>query len=401
MAANSRLFLSDPFPSASSGETGEAPIPLGRPELGAEELAAISHALSRLGQGAPPKYIGLCEDRLGGVHAPAKALMTQSCTAAMELAMLMLDLKPGDEVIMPSFTFTSTANAVALRGAVPVFVDIRPDTLNIDETLIEAAITAKTRAILPVHYAGVACEMDIVLDVARRHGLWVIEDAAQGFGASYKGRPLGSIGQLGAISFHQTKNVVAGEGGCLLVSDPELLDRALIGRDKGTNKVAFQEKRVKQYTWSGLGSAYAMHEVTAAFLYAQLGKAERITARRIALWDRYDRMLRPLARAGKIQLPTVPDGCEHNGHIYYVLAHDRAARDRLMQSLNEAGVGATFHYVPLHSSPAGIRYGRASGSLPHTEDCAGRILRLPLFSTLTEDQQDRICELLAAALAED
>jgi dTDP-4-amino-4,6-dideoxygalactose transaminase len=401
VATDSKLFFPDPFPSASSSEAGAAAIPLGRPELGAEELAAISDALSRLGQGAASKYVGLCEDSLAAVHAPARALMTQSCTAAMELAMLMLDLKPGDEVIMPSFTFTSTANAVALRGAVPVFVDIRPDTLNIDETLIEAAITDRTRAILPVHYAGVACEMDALLEVARRHGVWVVEDAAQGFRASYKGRPLGSIGQLGAISFHQTKNIVAGEGGCLLVSDPGLLDRALIGRDKGTNKVAFQEKRVKQYTWSGLGSAYAMHEVTAALLYAQLGKANRITARRIALWHRYDQILRPLAQAGKVQLPTVPEGCVHNGHIYYVQTPDHAGRDRLMQRLNEAGIGATFHYVPLHSSPAGIRYGRASGSLSQTDDCAGRILRLPLFASLTEDQQDRICDLVASALPED
>lgn len=361
-------------------------------------MEAIAEALSRVGQRSERRYIKLCENALSAMHTPAKALMTHSCTAAIELAALILDLKPGEEVIMPSFTFASTANAVALRGAVPVFVDIRPDTLNINETLVEAAVTERTRALFPVHYAGVACEMDRLMEVAERHGLAVVEDAAQAFGASYRGRPLGSLGTFGAISFHETKNVVSGEGGCLLVRDAELMERALIGRDKGTNKAAFQEGRVPHYTWSGLGSAYAMHELTAAFLYAQLRKAEWITARRRSLWQRYDRLLQPLAKTGRFQLPTVPEGCVHNGHIYYILAADRSSRDALMRRLNEAGVGASFHYIPLHGAPATKRYGRAHGKLVHTEDCAGRILRLPLFPSLTEDQQDHVCSLLEAGL---
>jgi dTDP-4-amino-4,6-dideoxygalactose transaminase len=373
-------------------------IPLGKPEFGAEELDAISEALSRVGRGCEKKYIKLCEDSLSAMHSPAKALVTHSCTAAMELATLLVALKPGDEVIMPSFTFASTANAVALRGGVPVFVDIRPDTLNIDETRVEAAITTRTRAIFVVHYAGVACEMDALLEVARRRGLALVEDAAQAFGATYRGKALGSLGDFGAISFHETKNVVSGEGGCLLIKDPNHLDRALMGRDKGTNRAAFHEGRVTHYSWSDLGSAYTMPEVTAAFLYAQLGKAEWITARRLHLWNRYHRLLQPLAEAGQVQLPTVPDGCMHNGHIYYVLSPSKSSRDALMRSLNEAGVGASFHYIPLHVSPAGRRYGRAPEPLVHTEDCAGRILRLPLFPSLTEEQQDHICSLLAALI---
>lgn len=377
-----------------------APIPLGKPEVGAEEVEAVTDALSRVGQGPDRRYTMLCESDLGTMHAPAHVLLTHSCTGAMELAALILDLRPGDEVIMPSFTFPSTANAVALRGAVPVFVDIRADTLNIDESLVEAAITERTRAIFPMHYAGVACEMDVLLEIAARRGLTVIEDAAQAFGATYRGKKLGALGAFGAISFHQTKNIVSGEGGCLLVRDPELLDRARVGRDKGTNRAAFQEGRVPRYTWSELGSAFAMQECTAAFLYAQLQKAEWITARRIFLWNRYHGLLQPIQDAGRIKLPTVPDGCVHNGHIYYMLAPSRISRDALIRSLNEAGIGAAFHYIPLHESPAGRRYGRTHGTLRNTEECAGRILRLPLFPSLTEDQQDHVCATLAAALDE-
>jgi dTDP-4-amino-4,6-dideoxygalactose transaminase len=326
--------------------------------------------------------------------------MTHSCTAALELAMLLLDLAPGDEVIMPSFTFASTANAVALRGAVPVFVDIRPDTLNMDERVVEAAITPKTRALVPVHYAGVACNMDVLLELARRRGITVVEDAAQALNATWRGKPLGSLGSLGAISFHESKNVTAGEGGCLLVRDLELLDRAWVGRDKGTNRAAFQEKRVAYYTWEGLGSAHASSETAAAFLYAQLQKSASITARRKLLWSRYNLLLGPIANAEKIRLPFVPEECDHNAHIYYILAHSRSGRDALMKTLNASGIGATFHYVPLHCSPAGRRYGRAVGALSNTEDCAGRILRLPLFPSLREEQQDRVCAILTAAISE-
>lgn len=396
--ATNQYLASNEGSFSSRGRAGDAAIPLSEPDIGPDELAAISEALSRVGRRSGKKYIGLCEDRIGAIHSPATPLMTHSCTGAMELAALMLDLKSGDEVIMPSFTFASTANAVALRGAVPVFVDIRPDTLNMDETLVEAAITDRTRAIFPVHYAGIACEMDVVLEIAQRRGLAVVEDAAQGFGATYHGKPLGSIGTLGAISFHATKNIVSGEGGCLLVKDPELIERAFIARDKGTNRVAFLEGRVSHYTWSDLGSAYAMPEVTAAFLYPQLLKAEGLTKRRLCLWNRYHRLLEPLAEAGRLRLPVVPEGCRHNGHIYYVLVPSRSGRDALMRRLNEAGIGAAFHYIPLHSSPAGARYGRTHGELVHTDDCSGRILRLPLFAGLSVEQQDRVCSVLAAAV---
>jgi dTDP-4-amino-4,6-dideoxygalactose transaminase len=373
-------------------------IPLSRPEVGAEETEAMTEALGELRQGSDRSYAELCEASLSAMHAPADVLLTHSCTAAIELAALILDLKAGDEVIVPSFTFPSTANAAALRGAVPVFVDIRPDTLNIDESLVEEAITGRTRAIFPMHYAGVACEMDVLLEVASRRGLAVVEDAAQGFGASYRGRPLGALGDLGAISFHETKNVVSGEGGCLVIRDLDLFERARIGRDKGTNRAAFQEGRVSHYEWTELGSAFAMPETTAAFLHAQLQKAGWISERRIHLWNRYRELLNPLAEAGKIQLPTVPAGCIHNGHIFYVLAPAREMRDGLIRSLNKAGIGAAFHYSPLHASPAGRRYGRVQGTLRNTEDCAGRILRLPLFPALREDQQDHVCAALADAL---
>lgn len=377
------------------------PIPLNRPDVGAEELAAMAEALRATGGYSAKRFVRLCEAQLTADYAPAHALLTHSCSAALELAMLSLDLRPGDEVIMPSFTFVSTANAVALRGAVPVFVDLRPDTLNIDERLVEDAVTERTRAIVPVHYGGVACEMDALLEIAARRGLAVVEDAAQAFGATYRGRPLGSLGTMGAISFHETKNVVAGEGGCLLVRDPDLLDKVLVGRDKGTNKAAFQEGRVAEYSWTGLGSAYAMHEMAAALLHAQLIKARQITARRLSLWQRYRKLLQPLADGGRIQLPTVPEECGHNGHVFYILAGDRAARDALLRCLNDAGVSAAFHYIPLHGSAGGMRYSRTHGTLAHTESCASRILRLPLFPGLLDEQQDRICELLAAALEGD
>jgi dTDP-4-amino-4,6-dideoxygalactose transaminase len=351
-----------------------------------------------VGRSPDKRYTALCEAELRARQAPAHVLLTQSCTAALDLAALVLDLGAGDEVIMPSFTFSSTANAVALRGAVPVFVDIRPDTLNLDERLVEAAITDRTRAIFPMHYAGVACDMDVLLEIAGRRGLAVVEDAAQAFGATYREKPLGSLGTLGAISFHETKNIVSGEGGCLLVRDAELFEKVRIGRDKGTNRAAYQEGRVPRYTWSGLGSAFAMHETTAAFLHAQLQKANWITRRRVALWDRYQLLLQPLAERTGIQLPTVPEGCAHNGHIYYILAPAGADRAALIKSLNEAGISAAFHYVPLHESPAGVRYGRTQGTLSHTEDCAGRILRLPLFASMTEEQQDRVCRALTVAL---
>ncbi len=311
-----------------------------------------------------------------GTH---KAMLTHSCTAALEMGALLTDIQPGDEVIMPSYTFVSTANAFALRAGVPVFVDIRPDTLNIDETMIEAAITKRTKAIVPVHYAGVACEMDTIMDIAKRHNLIVIEDAAQGIMSTYKGRPLGSIGHLGAYSFHETKNIVAGEGGALLVNDERFAERAEIIREKGTNRSQFFRGQVDKYTWVGIGSSYLPGEVVAAFLYAQMEEAEAITEKRLAIWKQYHDALAPLESSGVLRRPIIPEGCQHNAHMYYILLASLEKRTELIARLNEEGMNAVFHYVPLHSSPAGRRYGRVSGTMVNTESISDRLLRLPLW----------------------
>ncbi len=327
-----------------------------------------------------------------------QALLTHSCTAALEMAELLLNLQPGDEVIMPSFTFVSTANAFVLRGAIPVFVDIRPDTMNIDEALIEAAITPQTRAIVPVHYAGVGCEMDAIMAIAHRHGLAVVEDAAQGIGATYRGRALGSIGDFGAISFHESKNLVSGEGGALLVNRPGHAIRAEIIREKGTDRGRFFRGEVDKYTWQEMGSSFLPSELTAACLWAQLERGDALTAARIDCWDRYDEMLGPLENGAKLRRPIVPAECGHNGHIYAVILPTADARFRAIQHLSRAGIGAAFHYVPLHSSPAGLRYGRINGALAVTDDIAARLLRLPMSSTLAEIDQVRVVHTLTAAL---
>jgi dTDP-4-amino-4,6-dideoxygalactose transaminase len=307
---------------------------------------------------------------------------------------LLLDIQPGDEVIMPSFTFVSTANAFVLRGGVPVFVDVRPDTLNLDERLVEEAITPRTRAIVPVHYAGVSCEMDTILDIARRHGLRVVEDAAQGVMSRYKGRALGSIGDLGAYSFHETKNVISGEGGALLVNDPALALRAEIIREKGTDRSRFFRGEVDKYTWQEVGSSFLPGEICAAFLWAQLEAAQRITDARLALWDRYARLLAPLERAGVVRLPVVPEGCTHNAHMFYVLVDRRIDRAAVLDEFRRRQVAAVFHYVPLHSAPAGQRYTRVAGSLAVTEDISERLVRLPMWVGLTAEQQERVVDVL-------
>lgn len=327
----------------------------------------------------------------------AKALLTHSCTAALEMTALLLDIQPGDEVIMPSYTFVSTANAFVLRGGVPVFVDIRQDTLNLDERLIEAAITPRTKAIVPVHYAGVGCEMDTIMDIARRHGLKVVEDAAQGVMASYKGRSLGSIGDLGAFSFHETKNVISGEGGALLVNDPELVLRAEIIREKGTNRSQFFRGQVDKYTWMDVGSSYLPGEVIAAFLRAQLEEAESITQKRLSLWARYHDALAPLEEAGLVRRPVVPSGCEHNAHMYYLLLGSLEKRTAVLSKLKERGVSAVFHYVPLHSSPAGKRFARTHGDLRVTDRVADSLVRLPLWIGL-DDCQEVVVQALADSL---
>ncbi len=323
-----------------------------------------------------------------------KSLLTHSCTAALEICALLADLKPGDEVIMPSFTFVSTANAVVLRGAVPVFVDVREDTLNIDEKKIEAAITKKTKAISVVHYAGVGCEMDSILEIAKRHGLLVFEDAAQGMLSWYKGKALGTIGDLGALSFHDTKNVVAGEGGALLINSAAFISRAEIIREKGTNRSQFFRGEVDKYSWMDVGSSYLPSEILAALLLAQLERAEELTKERLKIWDKYDRELKPFD--GKISRPFIPAECTHNAHIYYILLPTLEIRTRALAFLKENGIGATFHYVPLHSSPAGQKFGRAAGELATTNSIADRILRLPLWPGLPES--DKIIELVTSFL---
>ncbi len=299
---------------------------------------------------------------------------------------------------MPSYTFVSTANAFVLRGAVPVFVDIREDTLNMDERLIEAAITPRTRAIVPVHYAGVSCEMDAMTATARRHGLRIVEDAAQGIMASYKGRALGAIGDLGSFSFHETKNIISGEGGCLLVNDPALTSRAEIIREKGTDRGRFHRGEVDKYTWQDLGSSLLPSDLTAAFLWAQLEEAQRITDGRLVIWHRYHEMLEDLEQQSLVRRPIVPADCQQNGHMYYLLLAPEIDRHEVLLELKRNGIGAVFHYVPLHSSPAGMRFGRSHGDLSLTTNLSQRLIRLPMWLGLSEAQQQRVVEVLAAIL---
>jgi dTDP-4-amino-4,6-dideoxygalactose transaminase len=348
-----------------------------RPYLTGKELENISQAHSNMQLAGDGVFTKLCNKWLEEVTGCSKALLTHSCTAALEMAAILADIRTGDEVIMPSYTFVSTANAFVLRGGVPVFVDIRPNTLNIDENLIEDAITPKTKAIVPVHYAGVACEMDKILDIARRHDLLVIEDAAQGILSSYKGRPLGSIGDLGTMSFHETKNIISGEGGALLVNESSMVERAEIIREKGTNRNQFFRGQVDKYTWVDIGSSYLPGEVIAAFLWAQLGEAETITARRLELWNAYHAAFEPLEQYGCLRRPIIPSNCKQNGHMYYLLLQDFKDRTRFIAQMKQLGVHCVFHYVPLHTSPAGKEYGRIHGEMKITNDVADCLVRLP------------------------
>ena len=359
-------------------------IPFNRPYMTGRELWLIAqaHANGHLSGDGP--FTKRCHAWLEANTGASKALLTHSCTAALEMSALLLDLEPGDEVIMPSYTFVSTANAFVLRGAVPVFVDIREDTLNIDERLIEAAITPRTKAICVVHYAGVGCDMDAIIDIARNHGIKVVEDAAQAIMSRYRGRPLGAIGDLGALSFHETKNIISGEGGALLCRDPEMGERAEIVREKGTDRSRFFRGQVDKYTWVDIGSSFLPGEVTAAFLAAQTDAAEQITARRLALWDRYHAWARPYEMAGAVRRPIVPADCEHNAHMYYMLLPTLQARTTFIAGMKERGVGTVFHYIPLHSSPAGLRYGRAHGELPVTDNISERLVRMPMWAGLEE-----------------
>jgi len=357
---------------------------------------AQAHFGGRLAGDGP--YTKRCHTWLEQYTGCCKALLTHSCTAALEMMALLLDIKPGDEVIMPSFTFVSTANAFVLRGGVPVFVDIREDTLNLDEALLEEAITSRTRAVVPVHYAGIGCEMDAIMEIAGRHKIQVVEDAAQGVMSAYKGRALGSIGCLGALSFHETKNVISGEGGALLVNDPELVARAEIIREKGTDRSRFFRGEVDKYTWQEVGSSFLPGEVVAAFLHAQFEEAEGITTARLTSWEYYHGLLVDLENAGLLRRPVVPAHCRHNAHMYYILLAPGIDRQKVQAALKEHKINAVFHYVPLHSSPAGQRYARAHGTLDQTARQSERLIRLPLWIGITTEQQEYIVQTLRTIL---
>ena len=370
-------------------------IPFNKPFMVGKELHYIAQAHANLHLAGDGEFTRKCSDWLEKMCDCHKALLTNSCTAALEMAAILTDIRPGDEIIMPSFTFVSTANAFVLRGGVPVFIDIRPDTLNLDETLIEQAITDKTRAIVPVHYAGVACEMDTILEIAGRYNLLVIEDAAQGSMSSYKGRQLGAIGSLGCLSFHETKNVISGEGGALLVNDMNLSERAEIIREKGTNRCQYFRGQVDKYTWVDIGSSYLPSEIIAAFLWAQLEEAYSITAQRLVLWNHYHEAFERLEQKGIVRRPVLPADCFHNAHMYYLILPDLTARTIFIENMKNLGINLVFHYVPLHSSPAGKRYGKVHGKMTVTDEYSARLVRMPLWIGLeTTVVVDKVFHLL-------
>lgn len=342
------------------------------------------------------EYTKKCSAWLEEKTGTPKALLTTSCTHATEMAALLCDIKPGDEVIMPSFTFVSTADAFVLRGAKAVFVDIRPDTMNIDEKLIENAITDKTKAIVPVHYAGVSCEMDTIMDIAKRHNLYVVEDAAQGLMSSYKGKALGTIGDFGCFSFHETKNYSMGEGGALLIQDANRIEEAEILREKGTNRSKFFRGQIDKYTWMNYGSSYLPSELNAAYLWAQLEKADEIYNSRMWAWGYYHQELAEMQKAGYIELPTIPEGCVHNGHMYYVKTKDLEERSVLIKYMNDRDVNCVFHYIPLHSAPAGLKFGRFAGEDRYTTKESERLMRLPMWYGITEKETEQVVKTLKA-----
>ncbi len=373
-------------------------IPFSKAYLTGNEIDYIAevHAQGHFSGDGP--FTTLCSAWLEKHVGCKKALITHSCTAALEMAIILADIQPGDEVIMPSFAFSSAANAVVLRGGTPVFIDVRLDTLNIDEKFIEAAISARTKAIIVVHYAGVACEMDVIMDVAKRFGLIVIEDAAQAIMASYKGRALGSIGDLGCYSFHQTKNIISGEGGALLINNNIFLDRAYIIREKGTNRTNYLKGSIDKYTWIDIGSSYLPGEIISAFLWAQLQKAKSITLKRLTIWNRYHKAFEKLERSGRVQRPHIPEEINLNGHCYFLILNQLLDRDALIDSLKKQGVSCAFHYVALDSSIAGLKYGRVCGDLSNTINIQNKILRLPLWLGMDESLQQiaiiKICDVI-------
>lgn len=370
-------------------------IPFNAPPIVGTEIEYMQSAMNSGKLCGDGGFTRRCQQWMEQRFGSKKVLLTPSCTASLEMAALLIDLQPGDEVIMPSYTFVSTANAFVLRGARIVFVDVRPDTMNIDEMLIEAAITEKTRAIVPVHYAGVACEMDTIMALAAKHKLFVIEDAAQGVMSRYKGRALGTIGHIGCFSFHETKNYTAGgEGGATLINDASLVERAEIVREKGTNRSQFFRGQVDKYTWRDMGSSYLMADLQAAYLWAQLEAAERINQQRLRIWQRYYDALQPLAAQGRISLPVIPASCEHNAHMFYIKLRDQDDRQALINWMKEAEILTVFHYIPLHSSPAGERFSQFVGDDRFTTRESERLLRLPLFYNLSDNNQSTIISSL-------
>ena len=364
-------------------------IPFNKPYLIGKEFEYIKQAIDNAHLSGDGQFTRQCNKWLEDNIQCKKALLTHSCTAALEMAAILIGINPGDEVIMPSYTFVTTANAFVLRGGVPVFVDIRPDTLNIDETKIEEAITEKTKAIVAVHYAGVPCEMDKIIEIANKFNLYVIEDAAQAIFSHYKEKKVGSIGHLATLSFHETKNIISGEGGALLINDEKFIERAEIIREKGTNRSKFFRGEVDKYTWVDIGSSYLPSELIAAFLFAQMEKAEQITTRRTLLWKRYNENLQNLAG---IKTPFIPDYIKHNAHMFYLITKSFEQRAELIKFLNSKNIKSVFHYIPLHSSPAGKKFSRSSGSLEVTDFISNNLLRLPLFYNLTETETDKIIE---------
>ena len=373
-------------------------IPFNRPYATGREFDYIREAIAAAHLASDGRFSRCCQSWLETSVGCEKALLTHSCTAALEMAALLANVQPGDEVLMPSYTFVSTANAFVLRGGVPVFIDVRADTLNLDERAIESAITPRTRAIVPVHYAGVGCEMDEILAIARQQDLLVVEDAAQGLGSTYKSTPLGRLGHLAAVSFHETKNVISGEGGALLVNDPAMVARAEIIREKGTDRSRFFRREVDKYTWRDLGSSYGPSELSAAFLWAQLEAAEAIRRQRLTIWGWYYEALADLERRERLRRPIVPAHCTHNAHMFYVIVADLATRTRLLETLNAEGINAVFHYVPLHASAAGRAFGRAHGPLTQTEQIGDRLVRLPMWMGLDRSHVDRIVSAIARIL---
>jgi dTDP-4-amino-4,6-dideoxygalactose transaminase len=372
-------------------------IPFGKPTFTGTELACVSEAIEA-GLGSGGAFTARCEAWLAANTGSKRALLAHTGTSAMEAAAMLAELGPGEEVIMPSFGYPTMASAVVRQGARPVFVDVEPRGANVDPRAVQAAIGSRTRALVVVHYGGVACDMDALLELAAAHGLLLIEDAAHCLLASYRGRALGGIGDLGTLSFHHTKNVTCGEGGCLLVNEPAMLARASVVWEKGTDRDLFVQGEVDRYSWIEVGSSFGASELTAAFLYAQLAVAAEITQQRRAVWQRYHDGFAQLEREGRVRRPLVPAGCVHNGHLYYLVLPTAQARDAFIEQLRSAGIGATFHYTPLHSSPAGIAHGRSSGDLIYTDRLSRTLVRLPLFADLDEESVERVIDASCAAV---